>query len=211
MMDVYVLLDRTGSMLHLMDEAITAVNTYVEELRNEKGKINFTVAIFDDWSDYLKETGGLQFNIIRDYVAKSKWKPIDRDEARPRGMTPLLDATAKVINMAKERNTERTAIVVMTDGMENASTEYSFAQVAELIKECEERKWPVTFLGADFNTADQSSRMGVAAQMTMNVAPQHLSAAMSATSVIHRSYMAQGTYSGYDELMRREAGEDEVS
>ncbi|MEM7766756.1 MAG: VWA domain-containing protein, partial [Pseudomonadota bacterium] len=82
----YILLDRTGSMSSIWDEALTSVNAYAASVAEEEGdepdtlQTQVTVAVFDAQE-------GLQFDVLRKGVNADTWSPVTNDEANPRGMT----------------------------------------------------------------------------------------------------------------------------
>jgi hypothetical protein len=135
-MNVYILLDRSGSMETMWDEALGSINGYVAELPE---KTNVFLAVFD--TDY---------NVIRNTAAK-KWKPISREDATPRGGTRLFDSAARIMYRALDDNAEKTVIVVMTDGFENSSLNFKQSDVKTLSKTMEAKKWELLFLGANFD------------------------------------------------------------
>ena len=109
-MNVFLLLDRSGSMSTRWNEAINAINSYVSKLRFGD---NIYIALFD----------GESYDVIRDGDVKG-FVALNPLEYSPRGSTPLYDSCAKMISTAEQRNAEKTIIVIMTDGEENTSKEY---------------------------------------------------------------------------------------
>jgi len=97
-MHSYILLDRTGSMSSIWDEALTSVNTYAKDVSTaEKGETDdletsVTLAVFDAQQ-------GLQFDVLRNNIAKGQWADVTNDEASPRGMTPLFDAIGQIVSL----------------------------------------------------------------------------------------------------------------
>ena len=57
-MNVYMLLDRTGSMSSIWAETLSSINAYVEKLANDKVDAKITLAMFDS-------NDGTQFDVIR--------------------------------------------------------------------------------------------------------------------------------------------------
>src|ERR1700747_3185361 len=121
----FILLDRSGSMQVLWSEALNSVNAYVKKLVDDGVDTGVTLATFDKDGDQFK------FEIIRDRIIPSTWKPVSSDDATPRGMTPLNDAVGRIVALAKaginSTPYDKLALIIMTDGLENASREHSHA------------------------------------------------------------------------------------
>ena len=67
-------------------------------------------------------------------------KPLTEDTYQPAAMTPLIDASVKIItapaDAVKKRGDDPNVLIVFqTDGEENVSVEYTNADLAMLIKE----------------------------------------------------------------------------
>jgi hypothetical protein len=203
-MEVFVLLDRTGSMSGLWEEAVTAVNAYVHELKVDGARDQITLAAFDAIED------GMHFDVLRDAVAIRDWKDVGPDEVWPRGCTPLLDALMRIITKAEEVGSEKTAIVVMTDGYENASREVTLADAKAALERVQARNWQVNFLGANFNNFAQAENLGVGRDVSLNYFAGQADNAMRSTARTHRSYRHSKGAVAYSEEDRKNAREDEV-
>jgi hypothetical protein len=186
----YVLLDRTGSMSNIWDEALSSVNAYAEsfaedapgaEIAGADIKTAVTVAIFD-YQD------GMQFDVLRDKVDPSAWNKVTNDEASPRGMTPLFDAIGKIITRAEADNPEKAVIVIMTDGLENSSREFTREGAKAALDRAEARGWEVVFLGAEFASFNDAEAVGMAASKTMAVGQGRMSESMDALAQKARAY-----------------------
>lgn len=156
-LSVYVALDRSGSMhgerwLH----AIDSINEYVKGLKEEKIEGSVTVVAFD--------TNGqnIRLKTLVDDQSIAYYEPLAFDVVEPSGMTPLFDAAAHVMDLALENNADRTVVVIMTDGEENSSKEYTQAKIKDKVKVLEGKKWEVIFLGADFDVATYTAGSGLA-------------------------------------------------
>lgn len=136
MMNVYILLDRSASMNHQWNEAISSINGYVKELPKNT---NVYLAAFDH--DYV---------VLRNTNVKN-WEPVSSTEVSPRGNTRLFDAAARIMHRAIDDNAEKTIIVVMTDGEENSSLNFKQADVKALANVMDSKKWELVFLGANFD------------------------------------------------------------
>jgi len=81
----------------------------------------------------------------------------------------------------------------MTDGHENASKEYTQASIKAKVKEFEDRKWEVIFLGANFDAVDSvSGGIGLMASKSMNIARGNLASGFDTLSTYTASYASTG-------------------
>ena len=203
-MDVFILLDRTGSMAPLWVEAVSSVNAYVKELEKDGADDRITLAVFDAYS------GRMQFDVLRNAMPIKDWKDVGDDEVVPRGTTPLLDATMRLITRAEEVGNAKTAIVVMTDGYENASKEVTKEAAKATLDRIQAKGWQVNFLGADFDGFGQAAGLGIKIDVAMNFAPGHANAAMSSTAERHRNYRHSHQQVAYEDNDRKNAGQHKV-
>lgn len=184
-MNVYILLDRSASMSPLWDEAIGSVNGYVSNLADPDTLVSFSV--FDSVSyDTLRECKAMDWDIV------------SPTEASPRASTPLMDAAMRTIALAEAANVERTIIVIMTDGHENASQEVTNQQVRKKIAAIEAKGWEVVFLGANFsNVTDSSASIGGSFNKTINFAKGNMLHGMADLSARSVAYAATGISINY--------------
>lgn len=157
----FILLDRSGSMSSLWTEAINSVNGYVEKLAEDKVDTGVTLIAFDG-------SGGLDFKILRDRIIPSTWRKVAETEAPPRGMTPLNDAVGRLVSLAMSKTYDKVAIIIMTDGHENASREISHRAARNMLDECRAKGWQVIFLGANFDNAVQAESYGTMSGQHVN-------------------------------------------
>lgn len=143
---IAVVLDRSGSMEAIRDATISAYNEFLDGQRREPGRATWSLTLFNEGVE-LRE----QMVDIHDA------QRLDRERYVPMGITALLDATGTTITRVGERlagmpeheRPGKVIFVVQTDGMENASREYTPQQVAELRRVQEEQfSWQFLFLGA---------------------------------------------------------------
>lgn len=137
---VVFLLDRTGSMSTVKAETISGFNGYLDTL---KGAPNTTITVvqFDT----------LGIDKLCDGVAVAKCPRLNDDNYQPRAMTPLYDALGRTISETrghKGLQGHKVLFITLTDGEENASTEWTSDKVKALIKECEDQdKWTFAYIG----------------------------------------------------------------
>lgn len=169
----FILLDRSGSMRDLWREAISSVNGYVAKLAADNVDTGVTLATFD------MPATTLAFDVIRDRIIPSTWKIVETTEAEPRGWTPLNDAIGKIVDRAKAGKYDKVAIIIMTDGQENASKELSVDQAKKLLDDCRAMGWQVIFLGANFDNAAQAASYGTQARNTVRSSSVNLAQSMN--------------------------------
>ncbi|MFC6198108.1 VWA domain-containing protein [Ponticaulis profundi] len=181
----YILLDRTGSMNSIWEEALGSVNAYAASVvePDDGPQVNntLTLAVFDAQE-------GLQFEELRKNVKGEAWSDITTDEVSPRGMTPLFDAIGKIIATAETDAPEKAVIVIMTDGKENASREFTKASARAALDRAEKKGWQVVFLGAEFANFADADAVGVSGSKQMAVSRDQLGVTMENLAKKNRGY-----------------------
>src|SRR5262249_11582169 len=154
-MNVYMLLDRTGSMAPIWAETLSSINSYVDKLATDKIDARITLAMFDS-------SDGTQFDVIRRSVDVREWLPVTEREATPRGYTPLYDAIGRLMGLANADGGDRAMIIIVTDGQENASLEVTREGAKTMLDRVRGKGWDVVFLGANFDAFSQAASLGSA-------------------------------------------------
>jgi hypothetical protein len=166
--DINVVLDRSGSMSSVRTDTIGGFNTFLKAQKEAVGEANFTLAQFDH-----------EYEIVHNGVGIQTVPELTAETFVPRGNTALLDAIGRTINetgarLSKLPDDERPAkviFVILTDGAENASHEFTKQQINEMItKQREVYKWDFVFLGANQDAIAVGTGFGVAAGSTMTYA-----------------------------------------
>ncbi|MEO1027751.1 MAG: vWA domain-containing protein [Pseudomonadota bacterium] len=204
----YILLDRTGSMSGIWEEALTSVNAYAKSVgEEEEGEKDFetkvSVAVFD-------AQDGLQFDVLRKQVNSDNWTDVTNDEAHPRGMTPLFDAIGRLVAMAEADAPEKAVLVIMTDGHENASREMTGEGAKKALERAEKRGWEVVFLGAEFAAFSDADQVGVSRSKQMAVGAGQFSETMQRLSKKSRGYAKGEQNVEFDAEDREVAQEEDV-
>jgi len=167
--NVFILLDRSGSMYARWEEVLGSVNTYIHTLRDDKALAKTTIAVFDDHG----------YDVLRDAVNPSKWKDITDKEVHPRGMTPLHDSVIKMCATIEKVKSRKNVLVIYTDGHENASKDGSKAVAKAAVKRLEDRGFEIIFLGADFDAMRDAASIGRGFEKTLNMTQGNFGATMS--------------------------------
>ena len=188
--EIVFILDQSGSMWGLRDDTIGGYNTYVEDQKKHDGEAYLTTVLFDD-----------HYVLLHDHVNIQNVKPITHDEYHPNGTTALMDAVGKTINYVGQRlsNTpeeERPAhviFVITTDGYENASHEYTRAQVKQMIEHQQEKySWQFIFVGAGIDAYAEAASIGLGGYHTMSVSKSSVGTASMYSSVAFASNAIRG-------------------
>ncbi len=186
----YILLDRTGSMSDIWDEALTSVNAYADsfaadapgaEIAGADIDTAVTLAVFD-------HQDGFKFDVLRDKVDPSSWTKVTDAEATPRGMTPLYDAIGRIVSRAEADNPEKAVIVIMTDGLENSSSELTRQGAKAALDRAAAKGWEVVFLGAEFASFSDAEAVGMASSKTMAVGQGRMQESMDNLAQKARAY-----------------------
>lgn len=139
MLKAKVLLDRSGSMVTNWVETIGSINGYVEGLNKSNTDAEVSVVAFDTTEPYV---------VLREPQNALHWENMTPDIATPRGGTPLFDALGRMLG---ETTGDKVVIVVVTDGQENSSKEFTGETIKRAIKAAEAKDWQIIFLSADLN------------------------------------------------------------
>lgn len=157
---IHVVLDRSGSMQSVREDIIGGFNAFLAEQRAHPSDAWLTLAQFDD-----------QYEIVHDHVSLGDVPELDQARYVPRGTTALLDALGRTINAAHARITAlpeahrpgKVIVLVMTDGLENASKEFRKADVVSLIQARQKMDgWELVFVGADLASIGEAGQLGFA-------------------------------------------------
>ena len=160
-LSIRIVLDRSGSMQGSEEITIKALNTYLKNLKKENSiNASLTLSTFDS----------ISIDIPISRVSVKKLKSFPKDLLRPRGGTPLFDAIGLAIHDLEnidESTDKNKVLVIVTDGFENASKEYTFENISSKIKEKEEAGWLIIYLGADHDAFKQSNSLNFDRERSM--------------------------------------------
>jgi hypothetical protein len=161
-------LDETGSMESCRDATISGFNEYLQGLKKRKENILFSLTKFDS----------RKINVVYNCEPIKNIKPLNRDTYIPGEMTPLYDAIAKTVRETEQKIKDFEDIsvltVILTDGEENSSKEYSRQNVFDLIKNKECQGWTFVYLGANQDAWKVGQGLGFCQGNTMTYHPRHM-------------------------------------
>ena len=146
-LDIVFVIDRSGSMTGSESDTIGGFNSFIEREKKKELDTRVTVVLFDDRYEVL-------------YTRKPIYEvsKLTEKEYWVRGSTALFDAIGKTINTLNHEIDNKVLFVIMTDGMENSSREYSKEQIRSLIKS---HNWEFIFIGADIDSYAEARNIGI--------------------------------------------------
>lgn len=158
--EIVCVLDRSGSMGSIIDDAIGGFNAFLRSQQElDEGLARMTIAMFDDEYDLITESEDI-----------ADVEEFDTTTFVPRGCTALNDAIGKTIttmsenfnNRSKSKKPDNVVFVILTDGGENTSREYKLDQVKKLIEDkTENEDWKFVFLSSDVSAFEQGDALGI--------------------------------------------------
>ena len=158
------ILDRSGSMGSVVDDSIGGFNTFLTEQKGEVGEAKMTMVLFNH-----------EYNVVHDFVDIKKVKKLTTKTYVPAGTTALLDAVGRTVDslgdrlreMKENERPENVIVVILTDGQENSSSDYSRRAIKEKIEHQQDKyNWSFVFLGANQDAFAEAGAMGIRAQFT---------------------------------------------
>jgi Mg-chelatase subunit ChlD len=198
-MNIHIVLDRSGSMESCRAQTVSGVNEYLNTIRENKGiNAKVSLTLFDSESiDLLwdqKSPEGLT---------------LARDDFVPRGMTPLNDAIGKTITHIDGLGLGKklVTLVIMTDGLENHSREYTKDAIKAKIKDKETAGWLVIYLGANQDAWAEGAARGTAFANTMSYGTNNTTDVLKSAARATMAYAATGesTSAGFTDDERKRA------
>ncbi|GJM77526.1 hypothetical protein HMSSN139_00220 [Paenibacillus sp. HMSSN-139] len=160
------ILDKSGSMAGLEADTIGGYNSMLGKQKAIEGECRITTVLFDN-----------NYALLHDRIDIRAVSPITEKEYQVGGTTALLDAIGRTIHKignaqkhtADEDRAEKVMVVIITDGEENASREYSAERIKKLIEHQKTRYgWEFIFLGANIDAVDTAGRFGISPDRAQN-------------------------------------------
>jgi len=158
--DIVFIVDMSGSMQHLKEDTIGGYNSFIEEQKKVEGECFVSLIMFD--------------NVIEKpyiHVPLQDVPELTGQVYKPRGSTALLDAIGITINECEslEKQPDRFLVVIMTDGEENASREFTNESIKKIIETSRESKrYEFIFLGANIDSFSTARSFGMSMDNSMN-------------------------------------------
>ena len=152
-MDIVFLLDRSGSMMGTEEDTIGGYNSYIDIQKNNN--VLVTTILFDDKYEMLYNRKNIK-----------EIKPLNNKKYYVRGCTALLDAIGKAITYMDKEKAKKVLFIITTDGLENASKEYTKNQIKEMIEG--HINYEFMYIGANIDSYSEGSSIGISRKNIAN-------------------------------------------
>ena len=166
--ELVFILDKSGSMAGLERDTIGGFNSMLDKQKRAGGECRITTILFDN-----------RYELLHDRIDIRAVSPMTEREYQVGGSTALLDAVGRTIrklagvqkNTAEEYRAGNVMFVIITDGEENSSREYSAGKVKAMIEEEKRYGWEFVFLGANIDAVETAGRFGISADRAVDYVP----------------------------------------
>ena len=157
--EIVFILDRSGSMGGLEADTIGGFNAMLERQKKAEGEALLSTLLFSNETELLHDREDIK-----------RVAPLSARDYRVGGSTALLDAIGGAIRhigelhrrASEDERPNHTLFVITTDGQENASRRYGYAELRRLIERQKETYgWEFLFLGANMDAVAAASRFGI--------------------------------------------------
>jgi uncharacterized protein YegL len=164
--ELVFILDRSGSMSGLEKDTIGGNNAMLQKQQKAEGEAIVTTVLFNH-----------EYELLHDRINIRGISPITEDDYQVCGTTALLDAIGttiqKIVNVQKRTSeaeqAEKVLFVITTDGMENASREYSASKIKKMVQlQKENYGWEFIFLGANIDAISTAEQFGIDKDFAVN-------------------------------------------
>jgi uncharacterized protein YegL len=175
--DITMVLDRSGSMQSIKDDTIGGFDAFISEQRRVPGRCTVSMVQFD--------------NVYEEVYTGRDLADVPSLTLVPRGSTAMLDAIGRAVNatgarlaaMPEDARPGTVIVGIMTDGLENASREFTYAMVKAMIEQQEHvYGWTFMYMGANQDAIEVGASLGVARDRSLTYAGPKVAAAMGAYS-----------------------------
>ena len=157
--ELVFILDKSGSMSGLESDTIGGYNAMLEKQKVVDGECRITTVLFDN-----------SYELLHDRIDIRAVSPLTDKEYQVGGSTALLDAIGRTIHKignaqkhtAADYRAEKVMFVIITDGEENASREYSSDKIkVQIERQKSQYGWEFIFLGANIDAVETAARFGI--------------------------------------------------
>lgn len=204
---ITMVLDETSSMSSCLDQTISSVNEYFATQKNGDGIANVNLYTFSEQNGFGTTFRSMNMNAamqaardtgqdirpVFENLPIAQVGEINKTNFKPNGMTNLYDAVGFTIKrleaqLESQASVPNMLVVIVTDGGENASKEFTSETLTKLVKEKTEEGWTFVYLGANQDAWKVGQSFGLAKGQTMTYSTDHMESTMATLSAATGSY-----------------------
>ena len=168
-MEIAFIIDKSGSMYHLTKSTIKNFNSLIKKHKKRNQNITTSVILFNH-----------ETKVLYNHLPINEIPTMTDKDYQADGCTALLDAVGGAIHhignvhkyAREEDRPEKTLFIITTDGMENASKQFSGRELRALVEKKKEEGWEFIFLGANIDAVETASDYGIKPERAANF-PDH--------------------------------------
>ena len=156
--ELIFIIDKSGSMSGLEKDTIGGFNSLIKKQIKEEGETIVSLVLFDD-----------KIYNVYNRVSIEEVKSLTEKDYVASGCTALLDAIGTTINkisnkyelLEETEKADKVLCIITTDGLENASEEFTYNNIKKLINKKKESNWEFIFLGANIDSVEVADSIGI--------------------------------------------------
>ncbi len=156
--ELIFIIDKSGSMSGLEKDTIGGFNSLIQKQIKEEGEAIVSLVLFDD-----------EIHNVYNRVSIEDIKVLTEKDYIASGCTALLDAIGTTINkisnkyelLEEKEKADKVLCIITTDGLENASEEFTYENIKRLINKKKENNWEFIFLGANIDSVEVANSIGI--------------------------------------------------
>jgi len=170
--ELVFILDKSGSMAGLEADTIGGYNAMLMKQQKAEGEAFVTTVLFNHL-----------YELLHDRINVKGISPITEEDYEVGGSTALLDALGftmqKIVNVqrktSEDERAEKVLFVITTDGMENASREYTMEKIKKMVQHQKEKYgWEFLFLGANIDAISTAAQFGIDEDFAVEYHADHI-------------------------------------
>jgi hypothetical protein len=151
--ELFCIVDRSGSMAACLSDAQGGFNHFIAEQKQLDAPCKVQLFQFDTEYEQVRP--------------RQKLRDVGAYTLQPRGGTALLDAVGRTIANFTPKKDRNVIVVIVTDGEENSSREFSKEQVKKLVTARERDGWSFVFIGAGIDAFAEAGGIGISVHATL--------------------------------------------
>lgn len=157
--EIIFILDRSGSMSGLEDDTIGGYNSFLDKQKQENSNAVISTVLFNT-----------NISILHNRLDINNIAHLTSHDYQAGGCTALLDAIGGSIkhihklhkNMPEYEIPNKTICVIITDGYENSSKNYTYEKIKKMIDKRQTKdNWEFVFLGANIDAVREAAKLGI--------------------------------------------------